>query len=299
MHPKKIKYMEENTFQEFTYPDADGFGQLSIDVPTGGERRPVILVTNDDGWQAGGIRSLVESLRGLATIVVCAPDSPRSGFSASFTCTHPLTLERLHDVGAPDEYWYSCSGTPVDCVKLAFHRLFHQQKPDLVVSGINHGSNDSICIMYSGTMGAVLESSVVGVPAIGFSMLDHRREADFTHTRPYVRAIVQKVLGSQTLLDQLRKGVGLNVNIPMIPQINGVRVCRQSDGVWVDEYHYLEGDENEGKAVFQVTGKYVNRETGLTDTDRYWLEHDYISIVPVHADYTHFGSLTTFKALEQ
>lgn len=299
MQPKILKSMEENTFQAFTYPEADGFGQLIFGDGSGAVGKPVILVTNDDGWQAGGIQSLVQSLRGLGTIVVCAPDSPRSGFGASFTCTHPLTLERLHGVGCPDEYWFSCSGTPVDCVKMAFHRLFHSRKPDLLVSGINHGSNDSICIMYSGTMGAVLEGSVVGVPAIGFSMLDHRPEADFTHTRPYVRNIVERVLGDPEMLQRLSSGVGLNVNIPMTPQVRGVRLCRQADGVWVDEYHYLEGDENSGKATFQVTGRYVNREPEATDTDRYWLEQDCVSIVPVRADYTDLGSVSTFKALEQ
>lgn len=291
--------MEENTFQAFTYPEADGFGQLALGTSDEGIRKPVILVTNDDGWQAGGINSLVQSLRGIGTIVVCAPDSPRSGFSSSFTCTRPVTLERLQDKCSADEYWYSCSGTPVDCVKLAFHRMFHQRKPDLVVSGINHGSNDSICIMYSGTMGAVLESTVVGVPAIGFSMLDHRPDANFEHTRPFIRTIVEKVLGSDVILDQLHAGVGLNVNIPMSTNIQGVRLCRQANGVWVDEFHHLEGDENDGKATFQVTGRYVNREAYSTDTDRFWLEQDYISVVPVHADYTDFGSITTFKALEQ
>lgn len=291
--------MEENTFQAFTYPEADGFGQLAVGDSDDANRKPVILVTNDDGWQAGGIQSLVAALRGLGTIVVCAPDSPRSGHSASFTCTRPVTLERLQDLCKADEFWYSCSGTPVDCVKLAFHRMFHHRKPDLVVSGINHGSNDSICIMYSGTMGAVMEATVVGVPAIGFSMLDHRPEADFTHTSPYVRDIVTKVMSDDLMLEHLRGGVGLNVNIPMTPDIKGVHLCRQANGVWIDEFHYVEGDENDGKATFQVTGKYVNRESYSTDTDRFWLEQDSISIVPVHADYTDFGSISSFKSLEQ
>lgn len=291
--------MEENTFQAFTYPEADGYGQLSFDTPDGKPQKPVILVINDDGWQSGGIRALVESIRGLGHIVVCAPDSPRSGFGASFTCTHPVTLERLHGVGDSDQYWFSCSGTPVDCVKLAFHRLFHHSKPTLVVSGINHGSNDSICIMYSGTMGAVLEGAVCGVPSIGFSMLDHRPGADFSHTRTYVHNLVEEVLNHDHMLSVLSNGVGLNVNIPMTPNIKGVRLCRQANGVWVDEFHYLEGDENNGKATFQVTGKYVNREPESTDTDRYWLEQDYISVVPVHADYTNHGSLSIFKSLEQ
>ncbi len=269
------------------FPEPTGYGQLPADE----KGRRTILVTNDDGYQAGGIQALVESLRGLGRIVVCAPDGPRSGFSASFTCTQPVTLRRLSDDG--DVLLYACSGTPVDCVKLAMHRFFSEKAPDLIVSGINHGGNDSICIMYSGTMGAVLEGCVIGIPAVGFSLLDHRHTADFTAAKPITRQVV-----AQLLEHPMPYGVGLNINIPATPELKGIRVCRQADGYWHKEFHYMEGDENEDVATFQVTGEYMSREGDHTDTDRYWLERDYVAVVPVGVDYTHHKHLPTFKYLE-
>lgn len=276
-----------NTFQAFTYPEADGYGQLPLS-----EGQKVILVTNDDGYQAKGINELIESLRGLGRIIVCAPDSPRSGFSASFTCTRPVTLERLSDDG--EVAIYACSGTPVDCVKLALHRMFDERKPDLIVSGINHGGNDSICVMYSGTMGAVLEGCVVGIPAVGYSILDHCQSPDFSAAVEYTRSITKSLLDNP-----MPHGVVLNVNIPASLNIKGARVCRQAEGKWEKEFHYREGDENTGVAEFQVTGEYVNLEPDATDTDRYWLEHDYVSIVPTHVDYTNHSKIEYFRYLER
>ncbi len=264
-------------------PEPTGYGQLPPD-PKG---RKTILVTNDDGYGAPGLVYLTGVLRDLARIVVVAPDGPRSGCSSSFTSTKPVTLKRVEDDG--DVALYACSGTPIDCVKLALHRLFSQVHPDLIVSGINHGGNDSICIMYSGTMGAVLEGCVVGVPAIGFSLLDHRREADFSATGEYIRDIT-----AQVLANPMDRGVSLNINIPATADLKGVRVCRQAKGMWWKEFHYVEGDENSGEATFFVTGEYRNEEPEATDTDRYWLERGYISVVPVQVDYTshnHIGQL--------
>lgn len=279
--------MSINTFQAFTYPEANGYGQLPLPSD-----RPVILITNDDGYSAPGINRLIESLRGVGRIIVCAPDSPRSGFSASFTCTRPVTLQRLSDDG--EVAVYACSGTPVDCVKLALHRLFSERKPDLIVSGINHGGNDSICIMYSGTMGAALEGCVVGIPAIGFSLLDHRQTADFSTAVGYARSITEAVLAHP-----MERGVVLNVNIPATKEIQGVRVCRQAAGEWVKEFHFMYGDENNDVAQFQVTGEYVNLEPEATDTDRYWLDHNFISVVPTHVDYTCHRQLAAFDYLTQ
>lgn len=279
--------MNENNFQAFTYPEADGFGQLPL--PDG---VPVILVTNDDGYAARGINALVDSLRGMGRVVVCAPDSPRSGFSASFTCTRPISLQLISDDG--EVAVYSCSGTPVDCVKLALHRFFSQRRPDILLSGINHGGNDSICVMYSGTMGAALEGCAVGLPSVGFSLLNHSPQADFSAVLPFVRTITQQVLDHP-----MPKGVVLNVNMPDVAQPKGVRICRQADGYWDKEYHYLEGDEQSGIARFQVTGVYVNREPEATDTDRYWLEHDYISVVPTTVDQTAVSHLGSFAYLER
>lgn len=279
--------MTENTFQAFTYPEADGYGQLELK-----DDEKVILVTNDDGYSALGINSLVESLRGLGRIIVCAPDSPRSGFSSSFTCTRPVTLQRLSDDG--EVAVYACSGTPVDCVKLALHRFFHHRQPDLIVSGINHGGNDSICVMYSGTMGAVLEACAVGVPAVGFSLLNHSPQADFSASVSITRSITQQLLDHP-----MPKGVVLNVNIPAVNDIKGIRVCRQAAGVWIKEFHHLDGEENDGIASFQVTGEYLNTEPESTDTDRYWLDHDYVSVVPSFVDYTCHERLADFNYLEK
>lgn len=279
--------MNENTFQAFTYPEADGFGQLPLPAD-----KPAILVTNDDGYAAGGITAVVGALRGLARVIVCAPDSPRSGFSASFTCTHPVTLTRISDDG--EVAVYACSGTPVDCVKLALHRFFSQRMPDLVLSGINHGGNDSICVMYSGTMGAALEGCAVGIPSVGLSLLNHNPQADFSHILPMVRSLV-----AQVLAHPMPMGVALNVNFPDVPELRGVRVCRQADGFWEREFHFRGGDENEGLAEFQVTGVYVNREPEALDTDRHWLELGYVSVVPTTVDQTAFRQLGSFGYLEQ
>ena len=276
----------DNSFQAFSYPEADGFGQLPLPAD-----RPVLLVTNDDGYEAGGIRALVESIRGLGRIIVCAPDSPRSGFSSSFTCTRPVTLRRVSDDG--EVAVYACSGTPVDCVKLALHRFFCERRPDILLSGINHGGNDSICVMYSGTMGAVLEGCAVGLPSIGYSLLNHNPGADFSAILPLVRQITEQVMKRP-----MSRGVVLNVNFPDVSALQGVRVCRQADGYWEREFHYRGGDENDGEAEFQVTGVYVNVEPDATDTDRYWLEHGFVSVVPTTADQTSFRHLHDFGYLE-
>jgi len=277
----------DNTFQAFSYPVADGFGQLPLN-----EGCPVILVTNDDGYQAGGIQALVETLRGLGRVIVCAPDSPRSGYSSSFTCTRPVSLQRISDDG--EVAVYACSGTPVDCVKLALHRFFSQHLPDLILSGINHGGNDSICVMYSGTMGAALEGCAVGIPSIGFSLLNHSPQADFSAVKPIVREITERVLAHP-----MPHGVALNVNIPDVKQPHGIRVCRQAEGYWEREFHFLGGDENVSEAQFQVTGSYVNSEPDATDTDRYWLERDYVSVVPSTVDQTAHRHLSDFGYIEQ
>lgn len=277
--------MSENTFQAFTYPEADGFGQIPLP-----DDKPVILVTNDDGYTAGGINALVGILRGMARVVVCAPDSPRSGFSSSFTCTRPVSLRLIGDDG--EVAVYACSGTPVDCVKLALHRFFHVRRPDLLLSGINHGGNDSICVMYSGTMGAALEGCAVGVPSIGFSLLNHNPKADFSGSLGVIRSIVEQVLSHP-----MPKGVVLNVNVPDTANLRGIRICRQADGYWDREFHHLSGDENADVAQFQVTGVYVNNEPDATDTDRYWLEHDYVSVVPTTVDQTSFRHMDAFGYL--
>ncbi len=273
--------------QSFSRLEASGYGQFPLD-----DDRPAILVTNDDGYDAGGIKALVESLRGLGRIIVCAPDSPRSGYSASFTCMRPINLLSLSDDG--EVAVFACNGTPVDCVKIALHRLFHVRKPDLILSGINHGGNDSVSVMYSGTMGAVLEGCAVGISSIGFSLLNLSPMADFTNVLPITRSISEQVLANP-----MPRGVVLNVNIPDVVEPKGIRVCRQSDGYWESEYHYLEGDEKTDMAWFQVTGTYINNEPEATDTDRYWLDREFVSVVPTTIDQTAYRHFGQFDYLEK
>jgi 5'-nucleotidase len=254
------------------------------------EQRPLILVTNDDGINARGIAALVNSLRGLGRIIVVAPDGPRSGHACSFTCTRPLELRQLGDDGHVAQF--TVSGTPVDCVKLAMHRIFPHRRPDLLVSGINHGANSSICVVYSGTMGATIEGCIVGVPSIGFSLCDHRPDADFTHANPYVRSIAQQVLSHG-----LDRGMCLNVNIPSGPGLKGVRVARQADGFWTREFQHIEDQPD--CEVYRVTGEYSNREPEAADTDEYLLAQGYITVVPTQVDLTAHSHLQAVKFLEK
>jgi 5'-nucleotidase len=254
------------------------------------DSRPLILVTNDDGIEARGIAALCNALRGLGRIIVVAPDGPRSGHACSFTCTRPLELRLLSDDG--DVARLTVSGTPVDCVKLAFHRIFPKRRPDLLVSGINHGANSSICVVYSGTMGAAIEGCIVGVPAIGFSLCDHRPDADFTTATAYVRRIAQQVL-----THGLERGICLNVNIPSGGSIQGVRVARQADGYWTREFDHIEDQPD--CEVYRVTGEYANREPEAADTDEYLLARGYVTVVPTQVDLTAHRRLESVRFLEQ
>lgn len=252
--------------------------------------RPLILVTNDDGYDAPGIRHLVRALHGMGRIVEVAPDSPQSGKACGFTAHDRLHLRRVSDDG--DLLFYTCSGTPVDCVKLSLHHIFRDRHPDLIVSGINHGGNDSICVIYSGTMGAVLEGCIVGIPAIGFSLLEFNWNADFGTAEEVVRTIVPRILRNG-----MPRGTVLNVNIPYRKDIKGYRVCRQADGYWCKEYVDLDV-EREEDLVFFTAGQYANREPEATDTDEYWLQQGYVSIVPCRVDITAYHASDEFKYLE-
>ena len=262
--------------------------------------RPLILVANDDGYDAPGIRHLTDALRGLGRIVVVAPDAPRSGASCSFTAHSDVRLRRIEGPaygdglsaadGGEDVTVYACSGTPMDCIKVALHHLFARRRPDLIVSGINHGGNDSICVVYSGTMGAVLEGCIVGIPAIGFSLLEYNWNADFTAARRVARHVAQRVLA-----EGLPRGVVLNVNIPYRPDLRGIRVCRQADGYWHREYEDLQVSADE--CTFRVAGEYANREPEATDTDEYWLAKGYVTIVPTQVDLTAHARLTHCRTL--
>lgn len=240
---------------------------------------PVILITNDDGVMAPGILSLVEAVKDLGKVVVVAPDKPQSGMGHAITIGLPL---RLHPVSLFEgvEAW-QCSGTPVDCVKLAVDKVLHR-KPDICLSGINHGANHSINVIYSGTMSAAVEAAIESIPSAGFSLLDHSVEADFTGARKYARLLVQQML--RTKLD---KHTVLNVNIPAVPEelIKGVRICKQAYAKYEEDF--VERSDPNGKKYFWLTGEFVNFDKGR-DTDVWALEHNYVSVVPVQFDLTNY-----------
>ncbi|MFM1932110.1 MAG: hypothetical protein RL226_1413 [Bacteroidota bacterium] len=242
------------------------------------QNRPLILVTNDDGIFAKGIQTLVEEMVKIGEVWVVAPDSPQSGMGHAVTINDILRLREVkYDI--PGVRAFSTSGTPVDCVKLAIYRVLNR-KPDLLVSGINHGANGSINVIYSGTMSAAVEGAVESIPSIGFSLLDHAYDADFEACRKFVALISKEVLKNG-----LPKGTCLNVNIPKLPsdEIRGVKICRQAAGYWEDAFE-LRQDPN-GKDYYWMTGAFTNPDKG-EDTDQWALENGFVSIVPTQFDLT-------------
>jgi len=241
--------------------------------------KPVILITNDDGIAAPGIRNLVESVKDLGKIVVVAPDKPQSGMGHAITIGVPL---RLHPISIFDgvESW-QCSGTPVDCVKLAVDKIL-RRKPDLCLSGINHGSNHSINVIYSGTMSAAVEAAIESIPSVGFSLLDYSVEADFSGAKIYARQIVERLLKNP-----LDKHLILNVNIPAVPAelIAGMKICRQAYAKYEEDF--MQRNDPSGRKYYWLTGKFVNFDKGK-DTDVWALEHNYVSVVPVQFDLTNY-----------
>jgi 5'-nucleotidase len=248
--------------------------------------RPDILITNDDGIFAPGIRALIEFMQDLGNVIVVAPDKPMSGTGHAITVRNPLRLHLIRDEEGYMEY--SCSGTPVDCVKLG-EQVVLKRKPDLMVSGINHGSNASINIVYSGTMAAVLESAIGGVPSIGFSLQDYSHHADFTACKAYVKLIAEK-----TLLNSLPDGVCLNVNIPSVnrDEIRGIKVCRQGRSRWVEEFDTRTDPHK--RDYHWLTGYFEKLEDN-PETDQWALENNFVSVVPVQFDLTAHYALDTLK----
>ncbi len=252
------------------------------------KKKPVILVTNDDGIMAPGIRHLIKLMSSLGEVVVVAPDKPQSGMGHAITITTPLRLE--HIVINEKQVEYSCSGTPVDCVKLAVNKILHK-KPDLLVSGINHGSNSSINVIYSGTMSAAVEGSIENIPSIGFSLLDYSFDTDFHPSDKFMLAIAAKVLKNG-----LPERTCLNVNIPITKKIKGVKVCRQAHAYWADEYD--ERKDPHHNKYYWLTGEFVNDDKGK-DTDEWALKNGYISVVPVQYDFTAHHAISKLKNLEE
>jgi 5'-nucleotidase len=242
------------------------------------QKRPLILVVNDDGITAPGIRKLIAIASELVEVMVVAPDSPQSGMGHAITVNSTLFLNPVSD-SDPNLLEYSCSGTPVDCVKLAVNELL-ERKPDLCISGINHGSNSSINVIYSGTMSAAVEAGIEGIPAIGFSLLDYNWNADFESSTKFVKSIIIQVLSNG-----LPEGVILNVNIPALPEqdIKGIKVCRQAKAYWAEKFDKRKTPQ--GKDYYWLTGEFINQDKG-EDTDEWALKNGYISVVPVQFDLT-------------
>lgn len=240
--------------------------------------KPLILVTNDDGITAPGIRKLIEIARELGEVVVVAPDSPQSAMGHAITINNTLYLKEFKD-HPYDHQEYTTSGTPVDCVKMATHEILNR-KPDLCISGINHGSNSAINVIYSGTMSAAVEAGIEGIPAIGFSLCDYSYDADFKPAAPYIKSIIKNVLEKG-----MPRGIVFNVNIPQATatQLKGIRVCRQANAHWVEEFDKRTNPY--GKDYYWLTGKFVNEDKG-EDTDEWALANNYISIVPTQYDMT-------------
>ena len=242
-------------------------------------KKPLILVTNDDGINAPGIRFLIEIMNDFGDVVVIAPDSPKSGMGHAITINSTLYCEPIVINKNEPQSEYSCSGTPVDCVKIAVNEIL-KRKPDLCVSGINHGSNSSINVIYSGTMSAAVEAGTQGIPAIGFSLLDYSLDADFSHSKEFIKRIV-----SECLKNGMPEGVVLNVNIPKISnsKLKGIKICRQANGVWEEKFDKRTNPL--GRDYYWLSGKFVNNDKG-EDTDEWALENEYVSITPTQFDLT-------------
>jgi len=247
---------------------------------------PTILVVNDDGITAPGIKVLIETMKQLGRVVVVAPDSPQSGMGHAITIGKPLRLDAV-DLYEGVEM-YKCSGTPVDCVKLAVNRVFKGTKPDLCVSGINHGLNNSINVLYSGTMSAAVEGAIEGIPSIGFSLDDYTTGANFAPCAKYVKDIAVQVMEHG-----LPVGTLLNVNFPKTADLKGIKICRQAHGKWAEEFD--ERMDPHQRPYYWLTGEFQLNDQG-EDTDVWALEHDYVSIVPVQFDMTAHHAISTLNS---
>jgi 5'-nucleotidase len=250
----------------------------------------LILVTNDDGINAKGLKSLVEVAAQFGNVIVVAPNEGQSGMAHAITVKTPI---RVHKISYYDHITtYIITGTPVDCVKMAIDRLL-PRKPDLLLAGVNHGGNASSSVMYSGTMGAVIEGCLNSIPAIGFSLLDYGKEADFSAVQHYARKIIK-----ETLKNGIPVGVCLNVNVPSKPlgKIKGIKICRQNRGVWREEFEHR--TDPAGNDYYWLTGTFENLEPLAEDTDEWALKNNYVSLVPVQFDQTAYQFMKKLQKWE-
>jgi 5'-nucleotidase len=255
-----------------------------------GKKTLEILVTNDDGIHAKGLHELIEVAREFGNVTVAAPADGNSGMSHAITVKFPLRAEKVKEESGFT--MYQCWGTPVDCIKLAFNR-FLKVKPDILLSGINHGSNSSTSIFYSGTMAAAIEGKLYGVPSIGFSLLDYNYDADFTSAKTYARKIIAGIAHKQSL-----NGICLNVNIPALDEnkIKGIKICRQTMGHWIEEFEHRK--DPQGRDYYWLTGEFLNKEPEANDTDEWALKNNYVAVVPVQLDFTCYNSKTELEKIK-
>jgi 5'-nucleotidase len=241
--------------------------------------KPVILIVNDDGVTAPGIRSLIEAVHDLGEVIVVAPDSPQSGMGHAITIGKPLRLDEVNIFDDLEVKAWQSSGTPVDCVKLAHDIILHR-KPDICLSGINHGSNASINVIYSGTMSAAMEAAIEGIPSAGFSLMDFNFDADFSLAKKVAREVTQRMLA-----ERMPEHFLLNVNIPKVweADFKGIKICRQADAKWAENFDKRK--DPRGRDYYWMTGKFINRDRG-EDTDIEALNAGYASVVPVRIDFT-------------
>jgi 5'-nucleotidase len=251
----------------------------------------LFLLTNDDGINAKGLKALIEVVRPYGQVFVIAPEEAQSGMSHAITVKYPIRIRKVQEERGLIRY--SSNGTPVDCIKLALNKLL-DRKPDMILSGINHGSNSSASVIYSGTMAAAIEGCINGIPSIGFSMLDYSPDANFSSVVKFVDRILQ-----HSLEKGLPQDICLNVNLPVntYQKIRGIRICRQNKGMWKEEFDHRRDPQN--RDYYWLTGEFRNLEPDAPDTDEWALSNNYVSIVPVHVDLTAYRAIETLREWEK
>lgn len=251
-------------------------------------KKPLIFITNDDGVNARGLKAVTEVACKFGRVIVIAPEVPQSGMSHAITMYNPLYLRTVSK--SEDLAIYACSGTPVDCVKMGYDYVFENERPSLNISGINHGSNSAINVLYSGTMGAAIEASFYGAPSIGFSLTDHSPNADFEASAMFAEKLISDILTAS-----IKEPLCLNVNIPVgtPEEIRGHKVCRQNKGYWKEEFFCRK--DPRGKDYYWLAGDFFNLEPDATDTDEWALANGYISVVPVQVDLTNYRQVESLK----
>lgn len=252
--------------------------------------RPLVLITNDDSIEAPGLHVLARLAAEWADVICVAPKRPQSGKSSAMSVGTALRIAEAHPAGpVPGVTYYTVDdGTPVDCVKIALYTLV-PRRPDFLFSGINHGSNSGVNVLYSGTMGAVLEGCVEGIPSAGFSLLHHSMAADFSLSEDHIRDLMQQIRATPPA-----PGICLNINIPARVVPAGIRACRACRGRWSDGYQRY--TDPHGRDFYMLAGLFVNEEPDATDTDEHWLSLGYITVVPIASDMTDRASIPALAA---